>query len=184
MRHYKWRFVFLLLTKFSFSILISIHLMIQLIYCSKWHTILLHTSFRSHCTCWEYISLLAYIFYKAWTLFSSHCVSWVNEVADCLNWSVSQILSLQTAYDNLCVSSGTTALPHFLLKYTEESVEVAPLKDLKSFFPDLKKVIPCMDAPNVGQPKLFGEKTELIVTSANVWRHLKCLRKTQKHRQR
>ncbi len=87
---------------------------------------------------------------------------------------------MQTAYDNLCVSSGTTALPHFLLKYTEESVEVAPLKDLKSFFPDLKKVIPCMDAPNVGQPKLFGEKTELIVTSANVWRHLKVSEKDAK----
>uniref|UniRef100_A0A671KCN8 Ubiquitin-like modifier-activating enzyme ATG7 n=1 Tax=Sinocyclocheilus anshuiensis TaxID=1608454 RepID=A0A671KCN8_9TELE len=67
------------------------------------------------------------------------------------------ILSLQTAYDDLCVSSGTTAVPHFLLKYTEESVEVAPLKDLNSFFPDLKKITvgvydPCTLPQHPGWP--------------------------------
>uniref|UniRef100_A0A9J8DB79 Ubiquitin-like modifier-activating enzyme ATG7 n=1 Tax=Cyprinus carpio carpio TaxID=630221 RepID=A0A9J8DB79_CYPCA len=36
---------------------------------------------------------------------------------------------------------------HFLLKYTEESVEVAPLKDLISFFPDLKKITVCVYDP-------------------------------------
>uniref|UniRef100_A0A8C1KW33 Ubiquitin-like modifier-activating enzyme ATG7 n=1 Tax=Cyprinus carpio TaxID=7962 RepID=A0A8C1KW33_CYPCA len=67
------------------------------------------------------------------------------------------ISCLQTAYDNLCVSSGTTAVPHFLLKYTEESVEVAPLKDLTSFFPDLKKITvgvydPCTLPQHPGWP--------------------------------
>uniref|UniRef100_A0A8C1KVB0 Ubiquitin-like modifier-activating enzyme ATG7 n=1 Tax=Cyprinus carpio TaxID=7962 RepID=A0A8C1KVB0_CYPCA len=69
----------------------------------------------------------------------------------------SSISCLQTAYDNLCVSSGTTAVPHFLLKYTEESVEVAPLKDLTSFFPDLKKITvgvydPCTLPQHPGWP--------------------------------
>uniref|UniRef100_A0A8C2G9Q0 Ubiquitin-like modifier-activating enzyme ATG7 n=1 Tax=Cyprinus carpio TaxID=7962 RepID=A0A8C2G9Q0_CYPCA len=36
---------------------------------------------------------------------------------------------------------------HFLLKYTEESVEVAHLKDLISFFPDLKKITVCVYDP-------------------------------------
>uniref|UniRef100_A0A671N1A8 Ubiquitin-like modifier-activating enzyme ATG7 n=1 Tax=Sinocyclocheilus anshuiensis TaxID=1608454 RepID=A0A671N1A8_9TELE len=67
------------------------------------------------------------------------------------------ISSLQTAYDNLCASSGTTAVPHFLLKYTDESVEVAPLKDLNSFFPDLKKITvgvydPCTLPQHPGWP--------------------------------
>uniref|UniRef100_A0A671KFN7 Ubiquitin-like modifier-activating enzyme ATG7 n=1 Tax=Sinocyclocheilus anshuiensis TaxID=1608454 RepID=A0A671KFN7_9TELE len=73
------------------------------------------------------------------------------------SFSAKQILSLQTAYDDLCVSSGTTAVPHFLLKYTEESVEVAPLKDLNSFFPDLKKITvgvydPCTLPQHPGWP--------------------------------
>ncbi|XP_043107535.1 ubiquitin-like modifier-activating enzyme ATG7 isoform X3 [Puntigrus tetrazona] len=73
------------------------------------------------------------------------------------SFSAKQISSLQTAYDNLCVSSGTTALPHFLLKYTEESVEVAPLKDLSSFFSDLKKITvgvydPCTLPQHPGWP--------------------------------
>uniref|UniRef100_A0A8C1KUS4 Ubiquitin-like modifier-activating enzyme ATG7 n=1 Tax=Cyprinus carpio TaxID=7962 RepID=A0A8C1KUS4_CYPCA len=73
------------------------------------------------------------------------------------SFSAKQISCLQTAYDNLCVSSGTTAVPHFLLKYTEESVEVAPLKDLTSFFPDLKKITvgvydPCTLPQHPGWP--------------------------------
>uniref|UniRef100_A0A671K9P9 Ubiquitin-like modifier-activating enzyme ATG7 n=1 Tax=Sinocyclocheilus anshuiensis TaxID=1608454 RepID=A0A671K9P9_9TELE len=71
------------------------------------------------------------------------------------SFSAKQVL--QTAYDDLCVSSGTTAVPHFLLKYTEESVEVAPLKDLNSFFPDLKKITvgvydPCTLPQHPGWP--------------------------------
>ncbi|XP_016431353.1 ubiquitin-like modifier-activating enzyme ATG7 [Sinocyclocheilus rhinocerous] len=73
------------------------------------------------------------------------------------SFSAKQISSLQTAYDNLCASSGTTAVPHFLLKYTDESVEVAPLKDLNSFFPDLKKITvgvydPCTLPQHPGWP--------------------------------
>uniref|UniRef100_A0A672Q9P8 Autophagy related 7 n=1 Tax=Sinocyclocheilus grahami TaxID=75366 RepID=A0A672Q9P8_SINGR len=73
------------------------------------------------------------------------------------SFSAKQISSLQTAYDDLCTSSGTTAVPHFLLKYTDESVEVAPLKDLNSFFPDLKKITvgvydPCTLPQHPGWP--------------------------------
>uniref|UniRef100_A0A673MV30 Ubiquitin-like modifier-activating enzyme ATG7 n=1 Tax=Sinocyclocheilus rhinocerous TaxID=307959 RepID=A0A673MV30_9TELE len=79
------------------------------------------------------------------------------------------ILSLQTAYDDLCVSSGTTAVPHFLLKYTEESVEVAPLKDLHSFFPDLKKITvgvydPCTLPQHPGWPL-----RNLLILLAKQW---------------
>uniref|UniRef100_A0A673MP68 Ubiquitin-like modifier-activating enzyme ATG7 n=1 Tax=Sinocyclocheilus rhinocerous TaxID=307959 RepID=A0A673MP68_9TELE len=85
------------------------------------------------------------------------------------SFSAKQILSLQTAYDDLCVSSGTTAVPHFLLKYTEESVEVAPLKDLHSFFPDLKKITvgvydPCTLPQHPGWPL-----RNLLILLAKQW---------------
>lgn len=48
--------------------------------------------------------------------------------------------AFQAAYDELCSSSGVTAVPYFLVKYSEENVEVALLKDSGSFFTDLKKV--------------------------------------------
>uniref|UniRef100_A0A673N1T5 Ubiquitin-like modifier-activating enzyme ATG7 n=1 Tax=Sinocyclocheilus rhinocerous TaxID=307959 RepID=A0A673N1T5_9TELE len=90
------------------------------------------------------------------------------------SFSAKQILSLQTAYDDLCVSSGTTAVPHFLLKYTEESVEVAPLKDLHSFFPDLKKITvgvydPCTLPQHPGWPL-----RNLLILLAKQW-HLDVL---------
>lgn len=48
--------------------------------------------------------------------------------------------AFQAAYDGLCSLNGTTAVPYFLMKYSEETVEVALLKDWGSFFTDLKKV--------------------------------------------
>lgn len=48
--------------------------------------------------------------------------------------------AFQEAYDELCSLSGATAVPYFLVKYSEETVEVALLKDWDSFFTDLKKV--------------------------------------------
>ncbi|XP_077058724.1 ubiquitin-like modifier-activating enzyme ATG7 [Siphateles boraxobius] len=85
------------------------------------------------------------------------------------SFSDKQILSLTAAYDGLCSSSGTTAVPHFLLKYTEESVEVAPLKDLKSFFPDLKKITvgvydPCTLPQHPGWPL-----RNLLILIAKTW---------------
>lgn len=48
--------------------------------------------------------------------------------------------AFQAAYDELCSASGATAVPYFLVKYSEENVEVVLLKDWGSFFTDLKKV--------------------------------------------
>lgn len=72
-------------------------------------------------------------------------------------FNAEQISSLQMAYDNLCLSTGSTAVPHFLLKYTDDTVEVAPLKDLNSFFTDLKKITvgvydPCTLPQHPGWP--------------------------------
>ncbi|XP_065122022.1 ubiquitin-like modifier-activating enzyme ATG7 [Paramisgurnus dabryanus] len=72
-------------------------------------------------------------------------------------FNAEQIFSLQMAYDNLCLSTGSTAVPHFLLKYTDDTVEVAPLKDLNSFFTDLKKITvgvydPCTLPQHPGWP--------------------------------
>uniref|UniRef100_A0A672NT05 Ubiquitin-like modifier-activating enzyme ATG7 n=1 Tax=Sinocyclocheilus grahami TaxID=75366 RepID=A0A672NT05_SINGR len=85
------------------------------------------------------------------------------------SFSAKQILSLQTAYDDLCVSSGMTAVPHFLLKYTEESVEVAPLKDLNSFCTGLKKITvgvydPCTLPQHPGWPL-----RNLLILLAKQW---------------
>uniref|UniRef100_A0A3B1KGY2 Ubiquitin-like modifier-activating enzyme ATG7 n=1 Tax=Astyanax mexicanus TaxID=7994 RepID=A0A3B1KGY2_ASTMX len=72
-------------------------------------------------------------------------------------FSAKQISSFQVAYDALCSSSGATAVPYFLLKYSEENVEVALLKDWSSFFTDLKKVTvgvydPCTLSQHPGWP--------------------------------
>uniref|UniRef100_A0AAQ5XFQ8 Ubiquitin-like modifier-activating enzyme ATG7 n=1 Tax=Amphiprion ocellaris TaxID=80972 RepID=A0AAQ5XFQ8_AMPOC len=38
-------------------------------------------------------------------------------------FSAKQIAALQEAYDSLCMKRGTTALPYFLMKYTDDTVE-------------------------------------------------------------
>lgn len=72
-------------------------------------------------------------------------------------FSAKQIVVLQEAYDDLCVKKGTTAVPYFLLKYNEDSVEMAELKDWNSFFTDAKKVSvgvydPCTLSQHPGWP--------------------------------
>lgn len=47
---------------------------------------------------------------------------------------------MQQAYDDLCASRGTTAVPYFLMKYADDAVEMAPLSDWDAFFKDAKKV--------------------------------------------
>lgn len=36
---------------------------------------------------------------------------------------------------------GTTAVPYFLMKYTDDTVQMAPLGDWDTFFTDAKKVL-------------------------------------------
>ncbi|KAI5093462.1 ubiquitin-like modifier-activating enzyme ATG7, partial [Silurus meridionalis] len=72
-------------------------------------------------------------------------------------FSPQQVSAFQAAYDGLCSSSGTTAVPYFLVKYSEENVEVALLKDWDLFFTDLKKVTvgvydPCTLPQHPGWP--------------------------------
>ncbi|XP_066526436.1 ubiquitin-like modifier-activating enzyme ATG7 [Hoplias malabaricus] len=72
-------------------------------------------------------------------------------------FSPKQISSFQEAYDGLCSSSGATAVPYFLLKYSQEKAEVALLKDWSSFFSDLKQVTvgvydPCTLPQHPGWP--------------------------------
>uniref|UniRef100_A0A671VY63 Ubiquitin-like modifier-activating enzyme ATG7 n=1 Tax=Sparus aurata TaxID=8175 RepID=A0A671VY63_SPAAU len=44
-------------------------------------------------------------------------------------FSAKQIGALQEAYDDLCIKRETTAVPYFLVKYTDETVQMAPLSD-------------------------------------------------------
>ncbi|XP_062842406.1 ubiquitin-like modifier-activating enzyme ATG7 [Trichomycterus rosablanca] len=72
-------------------------------------------------------------------------------------FSPRQISALQAAYDGLRSSTGSTAVPYFLLKYSEEKVDVALLKDWSSFFSDANKVTvgvydPCTLAQHPGWP--------------------------------
>lgn len=48
---------------------------------------------------------------------------------------------MQEAYDGLCIKGGTTAVPYFLTKYTDDTVQIAPLGDWDTFFTDAKKVL-------------------------------------------
>lgn len=52
-----------------------------------------------------------------------------------------QIAALQQAYDGLCIKNGTTAVPYFLMKYTDDIVQLALLGDWDKFFTDAKKVL-------------------------------------------
>ncbi|CAB1315642.1 unnamed protein product [Coregonus sp. 'balchen'] len=47
--------------------------------------------------------------------------------------------ALQAAYDSLCSETGTSAVPYFLIKYTEEAVQVAQLRDWDRFNTDLNQ---------------------------------------------
>lgn len=52
-----------------------------------------------------------------------------------------QIAAVQQAYDGLCANRGTTAVPYFLMKYTDDAVQMASLSDWDVFFKDGKKVL-------------------------------------------
>uniref|UniRef100_A0A674NUA7 Ubiquitin-like modifier-activating enzyme ATG7 n=1 Tax=Takifugu rubripes TaxID=31033 RepID=A0A674NUA7_TAKRU len=84
-------------------------------------------------------------------------------------FSAKQIAALQQAYDELCVKRGTTAVPYFLMKYTADTVQVAPLADWDAFVTDTKKVTigvydPCTLSQHPGWPL-----RNLLVLLANRW---------------
>ncbi|KAG7244772.1 hypothetical protein INR49_029791, partial [Caranx melampygus] len=54
------------------------------------------------------------------------------------------IAALQEAYDGLWMKRGTSGVPYFLMKYTDDTVKLAPLEDWDIFFTDTKKVITYM----------------------------------------
>ncbi|XP_015234627.1 PREDICTED: ubiquitin-like modifier-activating enzyme ATG7 [Cyprinodon variegatus] len=84
-------------------------------------------------------------------------------------FSQRQISALQESYDGLCLKSGITAVPFFLMKYTEDTVEMALLEDWKKFFTDTKKVTvgvydPCTLSQHPGWPL-----RNLLVLLAKQW---------------
>uniref|UniRef100_A0A8C9YDP0 Ubiquitin-like modifier-activating enzyme ATG7 n=1 Tax=Sander lucioperca TaxID=283035 RepID=A0A8C9YDP0_SANLU len=84
-------------------------------------------------------------------------------------FSAKQIAALQEAYDVLCIKSGITAVPYFLMKYTDDTVQMAPLGDWDTFFTDTKKVTvavydPCTLSQHPGWPL-----RNLLVLLANRW---------------
>ncbi|KAJ4927406.1 hypothetical protein JOQ06_015137 [Pogonophryne albipinna] len=67
------------------------------------------------------------------------------------------ITALQDAYDSMCIKKETTAVPYFLMKYTEDTVQMAALSDWDTFFTDTKKVTvgvydPCTLSQHPGWP--------------------------------
>ncbi|XP_057218466.1 ubiquitin-like modifier-activating enzyme ATG7 [Triplophysa rosa] len=120
-----------------------------------------------------FADLKKYNFYY-WFCFPALCfVEGVQLVQEPLSleqrFTAKQISSLQMAYDNLCSSAGSTAVPHFLLKYTDESVHVAPLKDFNIFVKDLKKITvgvydPCTLHQHPGWPL-----RNLLILLAKKW---------------
>ncbi|KPP66818.1 ubiquitin-like modifier-activating enzyme ATG7-like [Scleropages formosus] len=72
-------------------------------------------------------------------------------------FSPTQIEALQGSYDELCQRSGTTAVPYFLVKYTEDTVQLAPLHSWRDFFKEQRKVTmgvydPCTLSQHPGWP--------------------------------
>uniref|UniRef100_A0A672G4R2 Ubiquitin-like modifier-activating enzyme ATG7 n=1 Tax=Salarias fasciatus TaxID=181472 RepID=A0A672G4R2_SALFA len=84
-------------------------------------------------------------------------------------FSAKQIAALQEAYDGLCVQKGITAVPYFLMKYSADAVQLAPLGDWETFYTDMKKVTvgvydPCTLSQHPGWPL-----RNLLVLLANQW---------------
>uniref|UniRef100_A0A3Q3GKL1 Ubiquitin-like modifier-activating enzyme ATG7 n=1 Tax=Labrus bergylta TaxID=56723 RepID=A0A3Q3GKL1_9LABR len=84
-------------------------------------------------------------------------------------FSAKQIAALQEAYDGLCIKRGTTAVPYFIMKYTDDAVQMAALGDWDAFFTDAKKVTvgvydPCTLSQHPGWPL-----RNLLVLLANRW---------------
>ncbi|XP_004068696.1 ubiquitin-like modifier-activating enzyme ATG7 [Oryzias latipes] len=84
-------------------------------------------------------------------------------------FSPKQVIALQEAYDDLCVTKGNTAVPYFLIKYTDHTVQMAPLEDWESFFTMTKKVTvgfydPCTLSQHPGWPL-----RNLLALLANQW---------------
>uniref|UniRef100_A0A665UF38 Ubiquitin-like modifier-activating enzyme ATG7 n=1 Tax=Echeneis naucrates TaxID=173247 RepID=A0A665UF38_ECHNA len=82
--------------------------------------------------------------------------------------SAKQISALQEAYDGL-FKKGTGVVPYFLMKYTDDTVHLAPLGDWDTFFTDNKKVTvgvydPCTLSQHPGWPL-----RNLLVLLANRW---------------
>ncbi|XP_054834470.1 ubiquitin-like modifier-activating enzyme ATG7 isoform X2 [Eublepharis macularius] len=85
-------------------------------------------------------------------------------------FSLIQIQSLQSAYDELCQKEGLTALPYFLIKCHDDSVLVSLLKNWDDFFPDPKQKVtlavydPCNFAQYPGWPL-----RNLLVLATQQW---------------
>uniref|UniRef100_A0A096LQD5 Ubiquitin-like modifier-activating enzyme ATG7 n=1 Tax=Poecilia formosa TaxID=48698 RepID=A0A096LQD5_POEFO len=91
-------------------------------------------------------------------------------------FSPKQISALQEAYDSLCIKRGITAVPFFLMKYTDDAVHMALLEDWEAFFTDTKKVTvgvydPCTLSQHPGWPlrnllvllaKQWGSKLDVV----------------------
>ncbi|MEQ2235654.1 Autophagy protein 7 [Ilyodon furcidens] len=87
-----------------------------------------------------------------------------------------QISALQEAYDSLCKEMGITAVPFFLMKYNDDTVQMALLEDWQTFFTDTKKVTvgvydPCTLSQHPGWPlrnllvflaKQWGSKVDVV----------------------
>ncbi|XP_061744113.1 ubiquitin-like modifier-activating enzyme ATG7 [Nerophis ophidion] len=84
-------------------------------------------------------------------------------------FSAKQIAALQEAYDGLCIKGGTTAVPYFLIKYTDDAIQLALLAEWATFFPRMTKVTvgvydPCTLSQHPGWPL-----RNLLVLLANQW---------------
>uniref|UniRef100_A0A7N8WUD9 Ubiquitin-like modifier-activating enzyme ATG7 n=1 Tax=Mastacembelus armatus TaxID=205130 RepID=A0A7N8WUD9_9TELE len=78
-------------------------------------------------------------------------------------------VALQEAYDGLCIKRGITAVPYFLMKHTNDAVQMALIEDWDTFFTDTKKVTvgvydPCTLSQHPGWPL-----RNLLVLLANQW---------------
>ncbi|KAM9800601.1 ubiquitin-like modifier-activating enzyme ATG7 isoform 1-T4 [Syngnathus typhle] len=72
-------------------------------------------------------------------------------------FTAKQISALQEAYDGLCIKGSTTAVPYFLMKYTDDTVHLAPLAEWGTFFAGTQKVAvgvydPCTLSQHPGWP--------------------------------
>ncbi|XP_069907205.1 ubiquitin-like modifier-activating enzyme ATG7 isoform X4 [Oryctolagus cuniculus] len=85
-------------------------------------------------------------------------------------FSPKQIEALKRAYDDLCQREGVTALPYFLIKYDENTVQVSLLKHYSDFFQGqrTKMTVGVYDPCNLAQYPGWPLRN-LLVLAAHRW---------------
>ncbi|XP_075039277.1 ubiquitin-like modifier-activating enzyme ATG7 [Mixophyes fleayi] len=90
-----------------------------------------------------FADLKKYWFYY-WFCFPALCLNGIELIKQPVSigekFSETQVLEFQRSYDDFCQNEGSTPQPYFLIRYTETSFALSPLRKFHQFYKDGDKV--------------------------------------------